>query len=98
FGPVAPLVPVDSFDQAIQMANDSDYGLGAIVCTNNANHALQAIQDLQAGMIKINTQRRKAPGATSEPFGLSGIGHGYGIELLDELTIQKSIEWKKIKN
>jgi hypothetical protein len=45
-------------------------------------------------MAKINTMRGKAPGATSEPFNSSGLGHGYGVEFLHELTRQKSIHWK----
>ena len=45
-------------------------------------------------MVKINTGRGKAPGATSEPFGASGLGHGYGVELLHELTREKSVHWR----
>lgn len=94
FGPVAPLVPFHDFDEAIAMANDTEYGLAAIVCTTNAKHAIKAIRELQAGMIKINTRRGKSPGATSEPFKNSGVGKGYGMEVLQELTRQKSIHWK----
>ena len=94
FGPVAPCVPFDDFDEAIEMANRSRFGLAAIVCTSSAPRALQAVHSLRAGMIKINTMRGKAPGATSEPFNASGIGHGYGMEFLGELTRQKSVHWR----
>lgn len=94
FGPVAPCVPFDDFDEAIALANRSRYGLAAIVCTTSGPRALQAVQTLNAGMVKINTMRGKAAGATSEPFGASGIGHGYGIEFLHELTRQKSVHWR----
>lgn len=94
FGPVAPVIPFDDFDEAIALANDCRYGLGAIVCTTSAPRAIKAIQELEAGTVKINTMRGKAPGATAEPFGASGLGHGYGIELMYELTRQKSVHWR----
>lgn len=94
FGPVAPVMPFDDFDQAISAANDNRFGLSAIVCTTSAPRAIRAVDEVRAGMVKINTLRGKAPGATSEPFGASGIGHGYGAELLHELTRQKSVHWR----
>jgi len=94
FGPVAPCIPFDDFDEALTMANSSRYGLAAIVCTASAPRALKALHTLKAGMIRINTMRGKAPGGTSEPFGASGMGHGYGMELFMELTRQKSIHWR----
>jgi acyl-CoA reductase-like NAD-dependent aldehyde dehydrogenase len=94
FGPVAPVVPFDDFDEAIALANATRYGLAAIVCTTSAPRAIKAIHEIQAGMVKINTMRGKAPGATSEPAKASGLGHGYGIELLMELTRQKSVHWR----
>lgn len=94
FGPVAPCTPFDDFDEAIAMANNTRYGLAAIVCTTSAPRAIRAVHELDAGMIKINTMRGKSPGATSEPFKASGLGHGYGIEFLYELTRQKSIHWR----
>jgi acyl-CoA reductase-like NAD-dependent aldehyde dehydrogenase len=94
FGPVAPCVPFDEFDEAIALANDSRYGLAAIVCTASAPRAIKAIHELRAGMVRINTMRGRSPGATSEPFGASGLGHGYGVEFLWELTRQKSVHWR----
>ncbi len=94
FGPIAPCLPFDDFEQAIAMANDSRFGLAAIVCTTSAPRALKAVHSLRAGMVKINTMRGKAPGATSEPFNASGLGHGYGMEFLHELTLQKSVHWR----
>jgi acyl-CoA reductase-like NAD-dependent aldehyde dehydrogenase len=94
FGPVAPLIPFGDFDEAISLANEGRYGLAAIVCTTSAPRAIEAIQKLDAGMVKINTMRGKAPGATSEPFKASGLGHGYGVEFLYEITRQKSVHWR----
>jgi acyl-CoA reductase-like NAD-dependent aldehyde dehydrogenase len=94
FGPVAPVMPFDDFEEAIALANDSVYGLASIVCTNDAKRAIYAIQHLQAGMIKINTNRGKTPGTSSEPRKASGLGYGYGAEVLYELTSQKSVHWR----
>ncbi|HEX7126402.1 MAG TPA: aldehyde dehydrogenase family protein [Thermodesulfobacteriota bacterium] len=96
FGPLAPIIPFDDWDEAIALANDCAYGLAAIVCTTSAPRAIKAIQELQAGMVKINTTRGKAPGATSEPFKASGLGHGYGVEIMYELTRQKSVHWRGV--
>ena len=94
FGPVAPCVAFDDFDEAIALANDSRFGLAAIVCTTSAPRAIKAVHELNAGMVRINTMRGRSPGATSEPFGASGLGHGYGVEFLWELTRQKSVHWR----
>lgn len=94
FGPIAPVMKFKNFSDAIDLVNESNYGLSAIVYTESSKNAIEAIDRLEAGMIKINTKRGKSPGATSEPFKLSGIGKGYGIEVMEELTIQKSIHWK----
>lgn len=94
FGPIAPVMPFDDFEEAITLANDCTYGLAAIVCTTSSARAIRAIQGLQAGMVKINTMRGRAPGSTSEPLKASGIGHGYGVEMLQELTVQKSVHWR----
>lgn len=96
FGPLAPIIPFDEWDEAIALANECAYGLAAIVCTTSAPRAIKAIQELQAGMVKINTTRGKAPGATSEPFKASGLGHGYGVEIMYELTRQKSVHWRSV--
>ncbi|MEH7384228.1 aldehyde dehydrogenase family protein [Bacillus sp. JJ1521] len=94
FGPVAPVMKFSNFSDAIKMANNSPYGLSAIAYTQNSTNALEFIQKIEAGMVKVNTRRGKSHGATSEPFKLSGLGNGYGIEVMQELTRQKSIHWR----
>lgn len=94
FGPVAPVAAVDSFEEAIDRANDTRYGLAAVVCTDSAERAIQAIQNLRVGMVKVNAPRGRVAQSTSEPSGISGVGHGYGIEYLCEITRQKSVHWR----
>jgi acyl-CoA reductase-like NAD-dependent aldehyde dehydrogenase len=94
FGPVAPLFPFDDFDEAIALANESSFGLAAIVLTESAPRAIKALQSLKVGTVKINTMRGRAPGAASEPVKGSGFGHGSGMEILLELTRQKAVHWR----
>ena len=54
FGPVLPVQAVDGIDEAIVMANDSDYGLTSSIFTNDLNAALQASRELKFGETYIN--------------------------------------------
>ena len=94
FGPVAPCVPFDDFDEAIALANDHRYGLAAVLCSNSSPRALKFLHDVRGGMLKVNALPRRAPGGSSEPVGASGLGAGYGQELLLEMTRQSSVQWK----
>src|SRR5579862_799533 len=83
FGPVAPICPVSSFDEAINLANRSKYALGATVYTADLNEAMQAVEEIEAGMVWIN-----APLFDNDagPFGgrkQSGMGRQLGAEGLD---------------
>ncbi|TMK24548.1 MAG: aldehyde dehydrogenase family protein, partial [Actinobacteria bacterium] len=53
-GPVLALVPVDSVEEGIRMANDSDYGLGASVWTADRHQGLRIARELHAGMVWLN--------------------------------------------
>jgi acyl-CoA reductase-like NAD-dependent aldehyde dehydrogenase len=91
FGPVAPVVTVDSFDEALRRAADSPYGLAATVLTGSMSHAQQAWRSLPAGTVKINAVFGGAPGGAAHPRRGSGQGFGYGPELLDEMTVMKAV-------
>ena len=86
FGPVAAVQVVDSFDEALHLANDTPYGLAAVVLTADMVHAQRATRELAVGTVKINAAFGGAPGGAATPHGISGDGFGYGPELLDELT------------
>jgi len=94
YGPVAPVLPVDSFDEAIERANATEYGLAAIVCTESAPRAISAIDRLKTGTIKINCGRGMPPVAPGEPAKSSGLGIGRGPELLRDLTTLKAVQWR----
>jgi betaine-aldehyde dehydrogenase len=83
FGPVLAVIPFDTEDEAIRMANDSEYGLAAGVWSLNINRAIRVIKELRAGITWINTYH---PTFNEMPWGgykQSGIGRElglYGIE------------------
>lgn len=91
FGPVAPVRVVDSFDEALKLADATDYGLAATVLTDDDEHARRAARELRVGTVKINAVFGGAPGGAAQPRKLSGTGFGYGPELLDELTVTKVV-------
>jgi acyl-CoA reductase-like NAD-dependent aldehyde dehydrogenase len=91
FGPVAAVRVVGSFDEALEVANASDYGLAATVLTADDEHARRAARELEVGTVKVNAVFGGAPGGAAEPRKASGTGFGYGPELLDELTVTKVV-------
>ncbi len=95
FGPVLPIVPFDSADEAIALANDCQYGLGGYVYTQNKERALKVSRCLQTGNISINAANYVIP---QDPFGGykdSGLGREHGKQGLRELCSLKLIALKK---
>jgi betaine-aldehyde dehydrogenase len=95
FGPVAAIVRVRDVEAAIACANDSDYGLGANIYTNNLRWVMQAMEEIKAGTFWVND-----PLTDNEagPFGgmrQSGIGRELGEEGLDAFREPKHvhIDW-----
>jgi succinate-semialdehyde dehydrogenase/glutarate-semialdehyde dehydrogenase len=91
FGPVAAVQAVGSFDEALDAANATEYGLQATVLTPSMARAQRAWRELRAGTVKVNAVWGGAPGGAAQPQGSSGTGFGYGPELLDEVTLTKVV-------
>jgi succinate-semialdehyde dehydrogenase/glutarate-semialdehyde dehydrogenase len=91
FGPVAAVRVVDSFADGLAEANQGEYGLAAVVLTPSHANAQRAWRELEVGTVKINAVFGGAPGGAAEPRRSSGLGFGYGPELLDEVTHTKVV-------
>jgi len=91
FGPVAAVRVVGSFDEALEAASRSSFGLAATVLTADMEHAQRAWRELPVGTVKVNAVFGGAPGGSATPGPGSGHGFGYGPELLDECSRTKVI-------
>jgi len=91
FGPVAPITTFDSDDEALLLANDTEYGLVAYVFTENVSRALTIAEGLETGMVGVNQGVVSNPAA---PFGgvkHSGFGREGGSEGIEEYLETKYI-------
>jgi betaine-aldehyde dehydrogenase len=91
FGPVAAIIRVGDVDEAIALANDSEFGLGANIYTNNLRYVMKAMEEIKAGTFWVND-----PLTDNEagPFGgmrQSGIGRELGEEGLDAFREPKHV-------
>jgi len=91
FGPVAPICRVKSFDEALELANRSDFGLGANLYSRDMGEMMRAVNEVESGMLWIN-----APILDNDalPFGgkkLSGIGRQLGPEGLAQFQSSKYV-------
>lgn len=93
FGPVTAVIPVDSFEEMIEVANGTEFGLSLSMYTRDVNRAFKAMDELESGIVYIN-----APTIGAEiqlPFGgIKQTGNGHreaGITAIEQFT-----EWKAI--
>lgn len=91
FGPVAPIVVVDSDEEAIRCANDTEFGLMAYVYSRDISRGIRAVEQLESGMVALNTGVVSNPAA---PFGgvkQSGLGREGSHEGLEEYLETKYV-------
>lgn len=87
FGPVLPIQIVDSLDEAISLANDSEYGLTSSIYTSNINAAMKASRELKFGETYINRENFEAMQGFHAGRRKSGIGGADGKHGLYEFTV-----------
>ena len=90
FGPVMSLIPFETEDEAIALANSTPFGLGSGVFTQNLARAHRVSDRLRAGICWINTYRAVSPIAPFGGFNQSGYGREAGIEAIYDYTRTKT--------
>ena len=92
FGPIISLVPFDDEDEAVALANQTNYGLAASVYTTNLDRAIRVSRAIKAGTVGVNAY---SEGDVTTPFGgfkESGFGgRDKGLEAFDQYTEKKTI-------
>src|SRR5215212_4428765 len=91
FGPVVSVIPFDTEEEALRLANATPYGLSGSIWTRDIGKALRAAKALQAGVISVNSNSSVH---TEAPFGgykMSGIGRELGMSALDLYTETKNV-------
>jgi acyl-CoA reductase-like NAD-dependent aldehyde dehydrogenase len=91
FGPVMAVTPFETLDEAIALANDTEYGLAAYLWTNDLNTSIYVSEALEFGIVGVNEW---APHSIEAPFGgwkQSGLGYECGEEGLHEYLEKKLI-------
>ena len=94
FGPVASLMRFSDDDEAVEIANATDYGLTAAICTRDEVRASRLAERLEVGMVFVNNYTRR--NFIGSPFGGvkgSGYGREYGPETLHEFVRAKNVRF-----
>jgi len=91
FGPVASIIPFDTEEEAIRMANDSPYGLSGSVWTQNLGRAIRVSKAIRTGVISVNSSSSVFTEAPFGGFKQSGIGREMGMHAVALYTEVKNI-------
>jgi 4-(gamma-glutamylamino)butanal dehydrogenase len=90
FGPILSIIPFETEDEALQIANGSDYGLASAVWTSNLSRAHRMVRGIHAGVVHVNTY---GGSDLTVPLGgvkQSGNGHDKSLHALDKYTDLKT--------
>jgi acyl-CoA reductase-like NAD-dependent aldehyde dehydrogenase len=91
FGPVVSVIPFDTEEEALRLANATPYGLSGSIWSRDIGRALRAAKALQAGVISVHSNSSVH---TEAPFGgykMSGIGRELGMSALDLYSETKNV-------
>lgn len=91
FGPFMTMHTFSTDEEALQIANSVDYGLGGGLWTQNLSRAHKVAHELRAGMVWVNSYKRVNPGSPFGGVGSSGYGREMGFEAMREYTEPKAV-------
>jgi len=91
FGPFATVLRFSNDEEALQIANGTEYGLGSGLWTRDLSRAHQVAASIRAGMVWVNSYKRVSPGSPFGGVGQSGYGREMGFESIHDYTEPRSI-------
>ncbi|MBZ9848339.1 aldehyde dehydrogenase [Mesorhizobium sp. CA14] len=91
FGPVLSVLAFDSEAEALDLANDTQFGLASGVFTSNLAKAHRMARGIHAGVVWVNTYRAVSPLVPFGGYGLSGLGREGGLDAIRDYTRSKSV-------
>ncbi|MFD4511640.1 aldehyde dehydrogenase family protein [Streptomyces sp. NPDC058457] len=91
FGPVLSLIPFETEDEAVELANSTPYGLGTVVHTHDVSRVQRIVPHLQSGTVLVNGASGQPPGAPFGGYKQSGYGREGGKEGLYEFLQTKNV-------
>ncbi len=91
FGPFVTVLTFKTDEEALQIANGTDYGLGQGLWTGQLQRAHKMARELKAGMVWVNSYKRVNPGSPFGGVGQSGYGREMGFDAMREYTQVKSV-------
>ncbi len=91
FGPFVTVMTFKDDDEALQIANGTDYGLGGGLWTRDLQRAHRIAREMKSGMVWINSYKRVNPGSPFGGVGQSGYGREMGFDAMREYTQVKSV-------
>ncbi|WP_432474499.1 aldehyde dehydrogenase family protein [Amphritea sp. HPY] len=91
FGPVLVAMPFDDIEEAVRIANDSQYGLGASIWSNNLSQVHRMIPRIKSGSVWVNCHTALDPALPFGGYKQSGLGREMGSDVIEHYTEVKSV-------
>jgi aldehyde dehydrogenase (NAD+) len=94
FGPVLAVIPFDDDDDAVRIANESEYGLSGGVASGDLDRAMKVARRIRSGTVSVNGGMCIAGDLPFGGYKASGIGREWGLEGIEEFLETKLIAWR----